>query len=343
MDQSSGKVSNEIDIAVGRLSQSVDDLRAAIGDTAKTASGAFTQGAEQLLSVMNQTLEGIRANTGESARAISDAATHMREAAETFKSEIEKAAAISQDVAKEHIESTGAKVSGVIDEAGAGVLDAFGRAAKRIADQTDEFANKAAQDLLSPLEKITGQLDGMVSSLSEGASQMRRLSDGMKEGASATEQAAVNFRGASKELVSAVGPISTNNSQILAAVEGLRDSVSQASQTVVRSSQATAQSASQILQAAQSALDAQSKAISSTMGGLNDLIEHMEDQGERIDDIDEKLGRAFDEYTKRVSAAVESLFGHVSKMQEELNPALDTLREIVEQAEQFKPESRRGN
>ena len=129
----------------------------------------------------------------------------------------------------------------------------------------------------------------------------------------------------------------------MAAVEILQESVSQASQTVVRSSQATAQSASQILQAAQSALDAQSKAINSTMGGLNDLIEHMEDQGERIDDIDEKLGRAFDEYTKRVSAAVESLFGHVSKMQEELNPALDTLREIVEQAEQFKPESRRGN
>ena len=97
---------------------------------------------------MNQTLEGIRANTGESARAISDAATHMREAAETFKSEIEKAAGISQEIAKEHIEGAGAKVSVVIDEAGAGILDAFGRAAKRISDQTDEFASKATQDLL---------------------------------------------------------------------------------------------------------------------------------------------------------------------------------------------------
>ena len=172
---------------------------------------------------------------------------------------------------------------------------------------------------------------------------MRRLSDGVREGASATEQAALNFRGASNELVSAVGPIAANNGQILSAVEGLRESVSQASQTVVRSSQSTAQSASQILQAAQSALDAQSKAINTTMAGLSELIGHMKDQGERIDDIDEKLGRAFDEYTKRVSAAVESLFGHVSKMQEELNPALDTLREIVEQAEQFKPEGRKGN
>ncbi|WP_424363845.1 MotA/TolQ/ExbB proton channel family protein [Methylocystis parvus] len=72
MDQSSGRVGTEIDAAVARLTQAVEDLRSAMGATAQTASGAFTQGAEQLLAVMDQTLEGIRDNTGESARALSE-------------------------------------------------------------------------------------------------------------------------------------------------------------------------------------------------------------------------------------------------------------------------------
>ena len=65
MDQSSGRVGTEIDGAVTRLTQAVEDLRDGMGATAQTASGAFTKGAEQMLAVMNQTLENIRDNTGE--------------------------------------------------------------------------------------------------------------------------------------------------------------------------------------------------------------------------------------------------------------------------------------
>ncbi|MEA5159814.1 hypothetical protein U5903_03410 [Cereibacter johrii] len=68
----------------------------------------------------------------------------------------------------------------------------------------------------------------------------------------------------------------------------------------------------------------------------------MKGQGERLDDIDGKLGQAFDTYAAQVARAVDMLFGHVREMQDHLNPALDTMKEIVEQAEQFAPQQRRA-
>lgn len=57
--------------------------------------------------------------------------------------------------------------------------------------------------------------------------------------------------------------------------------------------------------------------------------------------MDSKLGNAFEIYTDQVARAIDGMFGHVREMQDRLNPALDTMREIVEQAEQFAPQSRR--
>jgi hypothetical protein len=56
-----------------------------------------------------------------------------------------------------------------------------------------------------------------------------------------------------------------------------------------------------------------------------------------MDDIDRKLGAAFDRYTSEVQSALDLLQDHVKRLQEHLAPALDTLREVVEQAEAFRP------
>ena len=101
MNQSSGRVGAEIDSAVTRLTQAIDDLGGAMGATAQTASGAFTQGAEHMLAVMSQTLEKICDNTRENASALSAAAAEMREAARGFRSEIGAATAEGTMAARE--------------------------------------------------------------------------------------------------------------------------------------------------------------------------------------------------------------------------------------------------
>jgi ABC-type transporter Mla subunit MlaD len=95
------------------------------------------------------------------------------------------------------------------------------------------------------------------------------------------------------------------------------------------------------LKAAEQTLGGHSRAIEASLAGVGAMVDRLKGQGNRLDEIDEKLGGAFDAYTEHVDTAVDGLFEHVRRMQEELAPALDTLRAIVEQAEQFTPESRR--
>jgi len=56
--------------------------------------------------------------------------------------------------------------------------------------------------------------------------------------------------------------------------------------------------------------------------------------------MDEKLGSAFELYVKNVNQAVMGMGEHVKQLLQDLAPALDTMREIVEQAEQFSPQQR---
>jgi len=341
MDQSSGRVGIEIDSAVTRLAHAVDDLRAAMGATAQTASSALTQGAEQLLGVMNQTLEGIRDNTGEGARALSAAAIEMRRAAEGFRTEIDAAVVQGTTAARQNIESASADTAKAIGTAGISVLEAAERTSASLAERAEQVTAKAGSALLAPIDRIGEQLAGIVATLNDGASGMRRLSDGVRAGAEASEQAAGNFRTASQDLVAAASPIRISQERIETSVSKLSESTQNAALTIVRSSQASAQSGAQILAAAQEALGGHAQAIKVSLDGLRVLVERLEGQGDRLDDLDDKVGKAFDAYAAHVKTAVDGLFGHVRDMQQALSPALDTMQAIVEQAEQFAPESRR--
>lgn len=341
MDQSSGRMGSEMDSAVVRLAQAVDDLRAAMGATAQTASSALTQGAEQLLSVMNDTLQGIRDNTGEGARAISAAAAEMRQAAEAFRTELEEAAKAGSGAARDQMQAASQAASGAIDVAGRGILDAFGKSAIDIAKATESFSAKAAQDLLSPLDEISGRLGNIVTDLTEGTTNLRRFSDGIRVGAEATEQAAGQFRGASSAFVEAATPLRASTSSIESAARQLSEATRNVSDTVSKSAAATAASAASALASAQEILGGEAKAIEASLAGIAAMLEKLRGQGDRLDDMDEKLGRAFEIYTGQVATAVEGMHGHVRDLQAQLSPALDTLQSIVDQAEQFAPESRR--
>jgi methyl-accepting chemotaxis protein len=341
MDQSSGRMGAEMEATTARVAQAVEDLRASMAATAETAGGAFTDGAEKLLAVMNQTLEGIRDNTGEGARAISAAAVEMRKSAEAFGEELKSAARIGTESAQARMQLAGAEASDAIGSAGQGVMDAFGKTSVEIARITKELSKQAGKDLLAPLGSLATQLDEMVSSIAQGTTDMRRMSDGVRAGADASAQAAGTFRGATADLVAAAVPIRAATEQIESSARQLAESTQNVATTVSRAAETTARSAADTLAAAQQVLGQEARAIESALSGVTQVLERLKGQGDRLDDMDEKLGNAFETYTAQVAKAVEGMFGHVQELQSRISPALDTMREIVEQAEQFAPQSRK--
>ncbi|WP_275787448.1 anti-phage ZorAB system protein ZorA [Pararhizobium gei] len=342
LDQSSGRIGSEMEGVTERVAQAVEDLRSALTSTAEVTGGTFNEGAEKLLAVMNQTLEGIRDNTGEGARAMSAAAEDMRQAAQSFKQEIEAATRAGTETAQERMKAASQQVTDEIGNAGKGVADVFSRTSAEIARVAEDVSRKAGTELLSPLAEIGSRLEGLVQQLDQGTTDMRRMSDGVRAGAEASERAAGTFKGAASELVAAAAPVKTIVDRMDGSIRQLTDSTQHAASTVSRSAEATAESAAAALAAAQEILGSEAKAIENALGGVTVMLERLRGQGDRLDEMDGKLGQAFDLYTDNVEKAVQGMFGHVRDLQDKLNPALDTMREIVEQAEQFAPQSRRA-
>lgn len=342
MDVSSGNMNREAENTIARLAATLDSMRDGLLSSAQTTQTAFSQGAERLLSVMSETLQDIRSNTGEGARAMGDAARDMRSAAQSFKDELNKASEASAQTVAGQMASAGHAASNAVSQAGAEMLAAFGKSAGDIASLSGSLSEKLAKDVLSPIDALSGRLADLNQKVSANNDEMRRLAEGVRSGAEATATAAGSFRSASSDLVAAASPIRSAVDVIGRGIANLNDTTRQTAETLKAGVEATVRSASATLESASAVLSAEQQSIEAALIGVQEAVTRMKDQGQRLDDIDSKLATAFELYSQQVANAMDLMVEHVRKMQGEFGPALDTMREIVDQAEKFAPASRAG-
>jgi methyl-accepting chemotaxis protein len=337
MAQSSGNMGVEMEQAMKRLGESVGDLKITMAAGAKETSDAFSKGSEAVLTSMNTTLASIEKNTGEGANAIREAAAEMSLAAKEISKELEAASKRGAAAAEATISDAANRAGESINDAGVSVLDAFTRANSEIGRIAQEMTETSADRLLRPVSDIAGLMEDLVKRLGEASDKIRVAAVGMQSGADANMEAASSFRGSARELTQASAPISATIDRLESSTRKLVDSTENISSIAKRSAEVAANS----LATAEALIGGEQRSIQATLLLLQQSIDQMKGQGDRFDEIDQQLGAAFEQFTTHVSNAVEGLYGHVREVQERLSPALDTMREIVEQAEQFAPESRR--
>ena len=340
MDQSSGNMNEQLMASISTLTSSISDIRKNTEESAARTGEVFREGSEKMLAVMSETLQDIRDNTGRGAEAIKDAAAEMRSAAETFKEELSSAAQAGAQQVESHMAKTAEAAGGAITEASEKVLGSFGETAKRIAHMSTEMADKLSGDLLQPLDDIGEKLSALSRELGNGTSEFRRLAEGVKTGADATVVAANTFRSASQDMTTAATPIRSSVERIDDAVSKLQTTTTQTADIMVKGAQNTVQSAEAALKSASDILMGEQRAIEAALEGVKEVVDRMKGQGDKLDDLDAKLGEAFEKYAKHVSSALEMMVDHAREMQAQLSPAIDQMREVVEQAERFIPQSR---
>jgi ABC-type transporter Mla subunit MlaD len=340
MDQSTGSMNEQLMVSIANLVSTLSDIRKNTEESAVRTGDVFREGSEKMLAVMSETLQDIRDNTGRGAEAIKDAATEMRSAAKIFKKELSNAAEAGAQQVEGQMAKTADAASQSINKASQKVLGAFDGTAQRISDMSTEMATKLSGDLLRPLDDIGEKLSAISRELSNGTTEFRRLAEGVKTGADATVVAANSFRSASEHMTSAAAPIRSAVERIDVAVTKLQGSTAQTADIVSRGVQNMVQSAEAALKSASEILGGEQRAIEAALEGVENVVDRMKGQGEKLDDLDEKLGEAFEKYAKHVSSALETMVAHARDMQAELSPAIDQMREVVEQAERFIPQSR---
>ena len=341
MDQSSGKMGLEMEAAIGRLAQSLDELHKTMRSAGNDASGSFSKGAEELLAVISSTLDSIRKNTEESSRSMKEAVDGMVGAAENIRIQIGKAAENAVEVANREVKQVGIEAAAAISENGAVIESSLNKSSIDVLKAASDFSAKLNTEMLDPLSAVADGLNSIAATIKSGSSDLRHVSDSVRAGAEASQKAAGNFDIASNSLIKAMGPIRESTERIQTSIESLEETTKQVGHVITRSSESTAKSAQDALQTALGILTAKATAVNGTLEILTGVLAQLKGQGDRLDTMDQKLGRAFETYTSQVEGAVGSMRGHIAEMLNSLNPALDTLREVVEQAEEFRPRSGR--
>ena len=326
MDQSSGAMGREMEGAIGRLGSAIEELRATMAAGADHATEAFGQGVDAILSAMNETLVGIRQNTADGATALREAAQQMRTAAESIRNELEVAAREAAAAAERRLQNSGLEVSEAISGAGVAIFRT-----------TEEAAVRARQELLEPMGALAAQLDALVGTLTSGTQQLGHVAAHVRTGADATADASRSFRDSARSLVQATSPVRESVDKLRASTEHMVSST----RNVAESTRANVDSARQALTSANDTLGGSQRVLVEALREFQQVAGAMRGQGDRLDDIDIKLGQAFEIYRDNVQRFVDELGRHVDDIQKGLTPALNTMLEITDRQEQFRPASRR--
>lgn len=323
LDGSSRAMGDEMQTAIGVVAQALNDLRQTMNNSANETSAAFSKGAEELQRRMTETLGAIERNTREGASAMSEAALQMGKAAETFRAELQGAVEAGAQAARSQLDAAGQGAAEQIRAAGSDIL---------------KLAEEGRDQILRPLEEMRDALAGLVARIGEGAVGMERVSTELGRGAETVSQASQRFAGASDHLVAASAPITRGIERLERATGALESSTQAVATTMQEAGRQNIEIARQTLEQAVAVLGDKRRAIADSLQNVKEAVAILKGQGERFDELDVKLGAAFEAYTEAVQKSLDTIRGHVESMQNGFAEAVDTLRTVISEAEEFLPQ-----
>ena len=328
MNQSAGKMTQDMEGVMINLTQTAEEVKTSFSSAAETTGQAFNEGAEKFLRAMTEHLNDIRRNTSAGAQALKLAADGLRDSAEIFKRKMDEAAESGARQVREGMISAGEEAGAAVAEAGGVVLDAL--------------RNKMREEVLKSIGELVKQFNQISERLQDGSGKIKEAADNIKLGGDISREGSEALSQASRDLQTASAPIQESIERLEGSVNIMSDSTERAAGVVTQSARDMAENAARVLEAARDALGGQQMLLQESltrMGSvLNDMVtmlERMNEQQIRMDDIDEKLGRAFNEFKEQVNVAIGKLKEYVGAMNDELGPAVDKLHNVVDRAETF--------
>lgn len=337
MGDSQSRAGNSMQESLSQMSETLADLRTQVGETGRVASSAMNEGAERMLAVMNETLGGIRENTSQGARAMSEAAEEMRRSAEGFREQLNAAASDGAALVEARMVASSDEAGRAIDGAGKSLLASFEDTSREIASLGVELGSRVNDELMSSIGGIGQQLEAISSAIELSVSGVRNVTSSLNDGARMVEQASSSFGTSSRDLVSATSPLRDSHERIESSLRTLSNTVEATSSMLVAGSRSVADGARNVLETASAALGNEREGIRRSLEATRAAIAQLSEEAEKLDNIDEMLGRALTSYNSQLEAALSSAQEHVVQMRDEMAPALDTLKGVVEQAESFIP------
>lgn len=228
------------------------------------------------------------------------------------------------------------KMSGDVDKSMALASDKLVEAADKLVglvSEIDKGAGRIGEEYESIFKslgiKLKEEWELVTQELKSATQEMTRAAELVRIGGNTIVQSSKSLEISSQTLEKASEPLRVG-------IEDFRRII----ESNIKHSQITTEKTKDVLESSIKILDEKGKGISSAMEGFSVIVERLKRQGEKLDTIDQKLGEAFEEYRTQVQTTIEDTSSKVGEIVDILNPALDTMKSIVEQAEEFVPQGK---
>ncbi len=313
MESGTGRIGQEYESLAARMGSQLVDMQNAMQGEVSRGQQAMSEGMERLMQQMNDSLGAIRQNTSSGAQAISDAAENLQTAAKDFRKELESAS-----------------------ENGAAIVDARIQGAAQAAEAS---ISMAAERVTGPLSGLAETLQTAAQATQTGVEELVRFAEAARDGGKAIAHGSERFEAASGAMVEAVDPIRTSIDGLRSTSRDMANDYKITMESTIKHSEAIARQTRDALESSIQILSDNHKGIAGAMEGLSVALAELRGHGKNLDTIDRKLGAAFDSYRTLVETTMAGATEQVNEILEILNPALATMQAVVEQAEEFAPQS----
>lgn len=342
MDDSSGRMGSEMERAVARLAASVDEMRESAGAAAERNAVRMTESSKTLFAGMKEALDRIQTNTAENGAAMERAATAMTGAAGAFRAEIEAATAQGGEAARMALQGAGAVAAANVGAAGEQVLGSLNTSLTTVTERAEALSEKMSGELFGPLDAMRASLERAADSAARGATEMGRFSAGAEAGAVAAREAADSVEQTAQALGSAAAPIRDTAARFETAARDAAQATGDSARVMKTGAESLVQSAQTAMEAGQAALATERDAIAANLSAVKAALERFETIARNFDDIDDKLGNAFNTYRKEIESALANIGERSTVIHTEHARALDTLTTLVSQTDAFLPQQKRS-
>jgi chromosome segregation ATPase len=246
------------------------------------------------------------------------------------------------NTASAQLTAAASQLDGLVQRIGAqqtAMHEALQRDVQRATTAAGASIAEASAGITAPLAEIAARLEASAAAQHQATADMERLSGAARTAAQAMAGGAAQIETASAALSAAADPIRADLAMMAQSAREMSQGVRNALANAERHMNGTATRTRDALQAATDILGSQRDGIDRAMHGLAIALHELSGHGERLDQIDSKLGQAFETYREQVETTMESTALRVKEIVEILTPALATMESVVQQAEAFAPQA----
>lgn len=313
MEGGAGRMGREYEDLAERLQKQMSAAQEAMQSQMASTQANLGATVKNLLDQMSKTLEAVQANTHAGADAIAQASADMKAAATDFRQQMEGATETGSRQIQENMSMAAIN------------------AGNSIATATSQ--------LTDPLNELSKQIEVAANATRLSSAGLHGVAEAAQKGGAAILEGSQRFINASEAFSKSATPIRDSVISLRNTATQMSEGIDKALESNLNQVRTIADRSSEALNSAVTVLRHEQQAIDSSMQALAVALNQLRGQGDRLDDVDQKIGRALEQYRIQVDATISTTQEKVIRMTEGLTRALDTLREIVSQTEEFIPQS----